>query len=576
MAQDKYEMNHKILAGMLEESYDVLHEFDRSTESAANVNTQLLMRILNDSKDTEYGRKYGFGEIHDADEYRRRVPLTTYADYESYIDRMVNDGEENLLTSYPIVYYAETSGTSGKPKYIPVSDRGLEVFRNYFSSIILAVISEFHKTTRLKDLPDGFKMMELTLSKHSLPCGVNAGAISAACVKDEDRPLMPFIFANPAEAMFCTEGANLKYIYSFFALSERRVNLITGSYIPIILDTVHYIRDNWQSLVSDIRAGTLSNDAVMPDYLCEELSAKITPNPERADELEREFAKGFDSTILKRIWPNLSGIGAIWAGNFSSYARKLQKFTGMSVPYYTIVYAASEGVYGTARHPFDQCYVMIPGSCFFEFIPANSIEEDCPATVLFDGVQEGKDYELVITNQSGFYRYRTGDVIRVIGFYNEAPMVVFKYRTKTVASISGEKFTEDDLASAVREFERRTGISVVDFCMYADRSTDPGRYVIIMEPDEEVPKSRMKELVDIMEQELIRTNDNYAYLPHLSEDGGSTSIGKPRLIFLQPQTFQLYRDVRMYKTGITENQLKTIRFLDKSEIIKFFTALEAK
>ena len=210
--------------------------------------------------------------------------------------------------------------------------------------------------------------------------------------------------------------------------------------------------------------------------------------------------------ILKRIWPDLSGIGAIWAGNFSSYARKLQKFTGMSVPYYTILYGASEGVYGTARHPFDQCYVMIPGSCFFEFIPANSLEEDCPATVLFDGVQEGKDYELVITNQSGLYRYRTGDVIRVIGFYNESPMIVFKYRTKTVASISGEKFTEDDLASAVREFERRTGISVVDFCMYADRSTDPGRYVIIMEPDEEVPQSRMKELIDIMEQELIRAS----------------------------------------------------------------------
>lgn len=82
MTQDKYEMNRKILAGMLEEAYEVLHEFDRSTESAVNVNTQLLMRVLNDSKDTEYGRKYGFSEIHDADEYRRRVPLTTYADYE--------------------------------------------------------------------------------------------------------------------------------------------------------------------------------------------------------------------------------------------------------------------------------------------------------------------------------------------------------------------------------------------------------------------------------------------------------------------------------------------------------------
>lgn len=576
MAQDKYEMNHKILAGMLEKSYEVLHEFDRSTESALSVNSQLLMTIINDSKDTEYGKKYGFGEIHDAGEYRKRVPLTTYEDYENYIDRMINDGGENLLTSYPVVYYAQTSGTSGKPKYIPVSDKGLEVFRKYSSSLITAVISEFHRTTRLKDIPDGFRFVELTQSKHSLPCGVKTGDISAACVKDETIPFLPFIVVNPPEVMFCSEGVNLKYIYSFFALSERRVNLIVGSYIPIMLDTIHYIRDNWQSIVNDIRTGTLSNEAAMPDYLREELSAKITPNPERADELEREFTKGFDNAILTRIWPCLSGIAAIWAGNFSSYARKLQKFTGMSVPYYTTSYVASEGIYGAARHPFDQCYVMIPGSCFFEFIPANSLEEDCPETVLLDGVQEGKDYELVITNQSGFYRYRTGDVIQVIGFYNESPMIVFKYRTKTVASISGEKFTENDLASAVRSFERRTGISVVDFCMYADRSTEPGRYVIIMEPDEEVPQSSMEELTGIMEQELIRANDDYAYYTHHAEEGYSTSIGRPRLIFLQPETFQLYRDVRMYKMGITENQIKTIRFLDKPEIIKFFTALEAK
>lgn len=165
-------------------------------------------------------------------------------------------------------------------------------------------------------------------------------------------------------------------------------------------------------------------------------------------------------------------------------------------------------------------------------------EEDNPETVLFDGVLEGKDYELVITNQSGFYRYRTGDVIRVVGFYNESLIIVFKYRTKTVASISSEKFTEDDLASTVKSFERRTGISVVNFCMYADRSTEPGRYVIILEPDEEVPQSRMEELTGIMEQELVRANDDYAYYAHHAEDGDSTSIGKPGLIFLQPETLE--------------------------------------
>lgn len=50
--------------------------------------------------------------------------MTTYADYEEYINRMKEDGERNLLSSYPVVYYASTSGTSGSPKKIPVTDRG--------------------------------------------------------------------------------------------------------------------------------------------------------------------------------------------------------------------------------------------------------------------------------------------------------------------------------------------------------------------------------------------------------------------------------------------------------------------
>ncbi|MDO4403570.1 MAG: GH3 auxin-responsive promoter family protein, partial [Atopobiaceae bacterium] len=150
-------------------------------------------------------------------------------------------------------------------------------------------------------------------------------------------------------------------------------------------------------------------------------------------------------------------------------ARRQQEYSGRSIPYYTMSYVSSEGIFGVARHPHDQCHVMLPKSCFFEFIPVVNGKNDDEApdakTVLLNEVQEGKDYELVITNQSGFYRYRMGDVIRVIGFYNESPMVTFKYRKKNIVSIAGEKFTEDHLLSAVRSFERKTGINVIDFCM---------------------------------------------------------------------------------------------------------------
>ena len=129
--------------------------------------------------------------------------------------------------------------------------------------------------------------------------------------------------------------------------------------------------------------------------------------PDRADELEEEFKKSFGDNILRRIWPKLSAVSAIWAGNFHSYARKIQDaFTGRAIPFYTMSYASSEGMFAVARHPFDQCYCMIPKSCFFEFIPmdgkGSDAEEDNPKTLLMDELEDGKEYELVITNQSGF------------------------------------------------------------------------------------------------------------------------------------------------------------------------------
>lgn len=57
-------------------------------------NEKLLLEILDKNKDTEYGRKYGFADIHLAEEYRKRVPVSIYDDYAGYILRMSEKGEE--------------------------------------------------------------------------------------------------------------------------------------------------------------------------------------------------------------------------------------------------------------------------------------------------------------------------------------------------------------------------------------------------------------------------------------------------------------------------------------------------
>ena len=158
-----------------------IRKFDHSCQDAGLVNRGLLMDILMDNSTSEYGKKYGFADIKDADEYREKVPLTTYDDYESYIDRMVNNNETNLITSYPVVFYASTSGTSGSPKKIPVSDRGLSILQDYIEPLSRAVAQEYYQNTMDKLPPEGKIAGIFSMQRTDLPCGVPFGAISAAC-----------------------------------------------------------------------------------------------------------------------------------------------------------------------------------------------------------------------------------------------------------------------------------------------------------------------------------------------------------------------------------------------------------
>ncbi|MDO4404732.1 MAG: GH3 auxin-responsive promoter family protein, partial [Atopobiaceae bacterium] len=98
---------------------------------------------------------------------------------------------------------------------------------------------------------------------------------------------------------------------------------------------------------------------------------------------------------------------------------------------------------------------------------------------------------------------------------------------------------------AVRSFERKTGINVIDFCMYPDRDAEPGRYVVLLEPEEVVPKERYDECQAIMAEELVRASTSYAHYV----TGGN--MGEPKLIFLQKETFQFYREMKMYEMAET-------------------------
>lgn len=555
-------MNRVITRVLITRGKKAMRDIDVNSKDAVSISEQLLLRLLDENKNTEYGKKYGFAGIHSIEEYRAKVPLSTYDDYEPYIRRMVENDEHDLITVYEPKHYAVSSGSIGVPKHIPVSEAELEKYSKYGTSMFFGVLDEYYRNTTGRSVKPGFGVNCVELRFQETKYGVPKGAISGNIMK-QIKDITKYFMEPPWDVINPKANMDLKYLRARYALARRDITFIDGAFMTALVDLIDYIRTNWEMLVQDIRDGIINEEVDIPQEIRQKLAAGIKPDPKRADELETEFKKGVDR-IIPRIWPDIQGVGSIGTGGFFTYSKKMRRYTGRNVPFDNLSYAASEGLFATARHMGDTSYVLIPEGGFYEFIPAKA--EDDSVILTMDELEEGEDYEIIITNLSGFYRYRIKDVIRVTGFYNEAPLVQFVYRKSQLLSIAGEKTNEEAVRWSIEEFMKDTGLKINDYSVHADTNTEPGHYTFYMEPDRPVAKEDIPRYRDAIEKRMMQANPSYG-------DKIRTNVLSPtELLFVQQETYQLYRDMMIMK-GTSSNQLKPVRVIDTPKKLSFFNAL---
>ncbi len=363
------------------------------------------------------------------------------------------------------------------------------------------------------------------------------------------------------------EGKNFnqKYLRAFYALKERDIVCLVAPFMTALVDTMYYIESNWRSLVDDIEVGRLDPAIEMDEDFRSEANSRLKHDPERAAELRAVFEKGFDEPVIPKIWPNCDYLSAIGGGGFVSYTQKMKRYSG-DIPIYFNSYGASEGPISSCLEMGKPESTVIPANGFFEFIPVDDDSGDPTKTLDLDELEVGCEYEIVVTNLAGFYRYRLGDVVEVAGYDGESPRLLFKYRKNQMVSIAGEKTNEAAAAWVVREFEKATGEAITDFSLYADTDDLPGRYVMFMEPEKHIPKEKLKHYRDICEEKLCIANPPY------SGELNEKHLLPMKLYFLQQETYYLYRDMMMLK-GISENQIKPVRVIDTPRKEKFFFGL---
>ncbi|MEO1760867.1 MAG: GH3 auxin-responsive promoter family protein, partial [Cyanobacteria bacterium J06629_18] len=96
--------------------------FVRKTRKTAICQEEFLFSLLKTHQDTEFGQDNHFKDIKTVKQFQEAIPILTYSGYEKYVERIAR-GEQNVLTSDPVVYFNQSSGSTGKQKLIPVTKR---------------------------------------------------------------------------------------------------------------------------------------------------------------------------------------------------------------------------------------------------------------------------------------------------------------------------------------------------------------------------------------------------------------------------------------------------------------------
>ena len=543
----------------------ILEEFAKVTQTPGKASEALLMKILFDNKDTEYGRKYHFADIHSIEEYQKTVPVITYEAIEPSIERM-KAGEKNILTAYPFRHMNLTSGTIGKKKSIPMTEPQAAVFMKYSNQYAFGLMAEYLDPEWM----NARSFTPLEGNHETLPCGITLGcssSIIAEAVKGGFEPyssMLKALYTSPAEAMTPGPGINTRYMHIRFALMERDLNGISGGFMSNIVHLMTYLHDNYEMLINDIEKGTIDESVQMPETTRKSLLAKIQPMPKRAAELREVFKNGADFCFMPEIWPKMQYIYAAGGDGFSVYADTLkEQFHGGKIHHIYSGVTASEGLWSVPAGIDDTTSVLVPDSAFMEFQPVE-FGDDFSHLTTIDNLEEGKIYELVITNLCGFYRYRMGDAVKVTGFYNNTPAIEFMYRVNKTVNLVGEKTNEFMLRLTAKETAKELGFSLFDYEIYPDTSAVPGKYIVMLETYDEKRFSISKEKLDrVVFEKLCQANDVY------KECFGNNLIQAPDAYFEQPETQLLYRD-KMIHLGAPSAQIKPVHIIGNEDEKNFF------
>ena len=380
-----------------------MHQIELFKKYPLEVQNEVLISLLKNAKNTEFGIKYNFNSINNYTSFSKNIPLTDYESFFKYIERSIK-GESNIFWNSPIKWYAQSSGTTNsKSKFIPVSKESLEECHYKAGKDVLCLYVNNNEDSNL------FSGKSLRLGGSKKLYENNNyyfGDLSAILI--DNLPLWAELLSAPSNEIS--------------------------------------LMDKWDEKIKAIINSTLNENitslAGVPSWMLILLNKILEDRNERT---------------IKDIWKNLEVYfhGGV---NFNPYINQFKSVLGEDVRFYE-TYNASEGFFAIQdRNGSDDMLLMLDYGIYFEFEILNKLNHEI---INLSKVKLDTNYAIIISTNAGLWRYKIGDTIK---FTSLNPFrIKITGRTKSFINAFGEELIIENAENALNKTLSKHKSRIVEY-----------------------------------------------------------------------------------------------------------------
>ena len=383
-----------------------MHQIELFVKYPIDVQYEELKKLVQVAKNTEFGKKYDFSSIDNYQTFSERVPSFTYEEFFPTIKKTIN-GQQNIFWSENIKWFAQSSGTTNsKSKFIPVSNSSLDNchFKGGKDMLCLYLNNNENSNMFLG------KSLRLGGSRKIYENNDNYfGDLSAILI--DNLPIWAELISTP----------------------NNEISLM----------------DKWDEKIDAIIRGTLQEDV-----------RSLAGVPSWMLTLMNKLLKTTGNKYIDNIWKNLEVYfhGGV---SFKPYRNEFNNIISNKDFKYYEVYNASEGFFGIQdTNDGRDLLLMLDYGIFYEFVEISD-QKKSEKIIDLSQVKMGVNYSMLITTNSGLWRYKIGDTVQ---FTSLDPFrIIISGRTKHFINAFGEEVIIDNVEKALEKVIKKHKCKIVDY-----------------------------------------------------------------------------------------------------------------